>query len=84
LLGGHVDRGAGQHATAAALGVAQVRATEIGDLQQAAGGAEQQVGRLDVTVHDTVAVGIGQRVGGLGDQVDHQRLGQQPRGRRVA
>ena len=78
LLGRHVGRradhhvGGGQRVVAAAV-ARDAEVDQLDDVGLAAGGGHQQVRRLDVAVDHPARVGLGQRRGGLGDQVDRAR-----------
>src|SRR5262249_12973931 len=73
LFGAHVGRSAGEARSGAEILVAQGQA-EIGH-HRAAGGVEQDVGRLDVAVDQTALVGVVQRLGNSGRNFHRLRDG---------
>jgi hypothetical protein len=78
LLGAHVVRRTHRHARAGELGVASAAGdAEIGD-HAAAGVIEEHVVRLDVAVHDALAVRIAQRARRLGKNPAGLGGGQRP------
>ena len=55
---------------------------EVGDLHPAVG-RDQQVSRLDVAVNESLGVGNGKRLGGLGDDVTASGPGESTRSRSI-
>jgi hypothetical protein len=78
LLGRHVGRRAEHHAGLGLRAVGETGDAEVGELQRVGVEVIHHVRRLDVSVHDALAVRVAERLGGAGDDahrlVDRQQV----------